>query len=113
MASIKEDLPAPVGPVTANRSSWPKSRQVGCLKAVKPSSLIRSGLISLLVQQAPEQRHRLLRRRAAAAIGAGVEALEQLQRPQGLPVLLVALYRFQAARPFYVHRRGQLRPHHL
>src|SRR5215217_5716441 len=113
MASIKDDLPAPVGPVTANRSSWLRSRQVGCLKAVKPSSSSRSGLISLLVQQAPEQRHRFLRRRAAAAVGAGVEALEQLDGSQSLPVLLVALYRFQAARPLDVHRRGQLAAHQL
>ena len=44
MASMTLDLPAPVGPVSANRSTPSKSTTVRSRKAVKPSSSSRTGL---------------------------------------------------------------------
>src|SRR3990172_9868787 len=96
MASMSDDLPAPVGPVIAKRSRSARSRQVGARKAVKPSSSSFSGRMLLLAEQAAEEGQALRRRLVAAAELTGVEPREQLDGPQA-----DALRR---------RRRGLLRP---
>src|SRR5689334_11752680 len=68
MASIRLDLPAPVSPVSANRSTPAKSTTVRSRNAVKPSSSRRTGLTAstpcsrraLLDQLVEERRQRLV-----------------------------------------------------
>src|SRR3954454_22196544 len=55
MASTKLDLPDPVGPVKANRSTSSNSTTVGSPNAVKPSTSSRLGRMRFLQQRA-EQR---------------------------------------------------------
>ena len=63
MASMTLDLPAPVGPVSANRSTPSKSTTVRSRNAVKPSSSSRTGLIRRrLLDQLGEERQPASRR---------------------------------------------------
>src|SRR4051812_32460369 len=74
------DLPAPVGPQTAKRSSLEKSSTVRSLKAVKPSISSVNGLICHLVVQLPEKGESGVRGRVAPAGIAGVVIGEHLNR---------------------------------
>src|ERR1043166_2478837 len=55
MAWISDVLPAPVGPVMANRSSPVKSRSTSSANAVNPLTLTLSGLTHDLLVQSPEE----------------------------------------------------------
>src|SRR5437667_7334849 len=82
MASISEDLPAPVGPVIANRSSCSKSTTVRWRKAVKPSMSSLSGLTALLFQQLAEQAQHWRLGHLPPAQRRAIEGRKQLLRSQ-------------------------------
>src|SRR5712691_3007485 len=76
MVWISEVLPAPVGPVTANRSRPAKSRSTSSANAVNPLTLTLSGLMhDLLVQPREELCQRRWQLRAVLAAVVGLEAL--------------------------------------
>src|SRR2546425_13196977 len=76
MLWISEVLPAPVGPVMANRSSPAKSRSTSSANAVNPLTLILSGLThDLLVEPREELRQDRRQVRAVLAPVVGLEAL--------------------------------------
>src|SRR3972149_4138658 len=104
---MRDDLPAPVGPVMANRSRFLRSRQVGPRKAVKPSSSSFSGRMLLLAEQVPEEGQRLRRRLVAAAQLAGVELGERLAGAQALPPLCGRRRLVRLAGALDVHGRWQ------
>src|SRR5881396_430938 len=76
MAWISDVLPAPVGPVMANRSSPAKSRSTSSANAVNPLTLTLSGLTHDLLVQSPEELRQCRRQiRAVLAPVVGLEAL--------------------------------------
>src|SRR5437016_9844648 len=78
MASISEDLPAPVGPVMAKRSREAKSIVARRRKAVKPSSSSFSGFTGDLVVESAKERKSGVAGSATATTAAGVETGEEL-----------------------------------
>src|SRR3954470_5267732 len=86
MASTRLDLPAPVGPVNANRSAPSKSTTVGSRKAVKPSTSSRLGRMGL-VQQLGEQLVEPLVGDPLVAEVLAEQLLRRPARPSGGPAL--------------------------
>src|SRR5207247_4543394 len=76
MAWISDVLPAPVGPVMANRSSPAKSRSTSSANAVNPLTLTLSGLTHDLLIESPEELRQC--RRQVGAVLAPVVGLEAL-----------------------------------
>src|SRR5438876_7470142 len=84
MAWISDVLPAPVGPVMANRSSPAKSRSTSSANAVNPLTLILSGLThDLLVEPREELRQHRRQVRAVLAPVVGLEALHGIGGGRG------------------------------
>src|SRR2546428_4387619 len=84
MAWISDVLPAPVGPVMANRSSPAKSRSTSSANAVNPLTLILSGLThDLLVEPREELRQDRRQVRAVLAPVVGLEALHGIGGGRG------------------------------
>src|SRR5881396_486402 len=79
MAWISDVLPAPVGPVMANRSSPAKSRSTSSANAVNPLTLTLSGLTHDLLVQAPEELRQCRRQ-----VGAVLAPVVGLEAPHGI-----------------------------
>src|SRR5205809_7296887 len=84
MAWISDVLPAPVGPVMANRSSPVKSRSTSSANAVNPLTLTLSGLTHDLLVQSPEELRQCRRQiRAVLAPVVGLQALHGIGGGRG------------------------------
>src|SRR5689334_2953346 len=86
MASITVDLPEPVGPLSANRSTPEKSISVGSRNTPKPATSSRSGRIDDLPHRVTRRtgRARRLRRGAGAGAGGLVEQLVEESEQSGI-----------------------------